>query len=151
MWGELRKTIEAVEFDAQYRVIVLASSLEKYFTAGLDCTSLRSPHKTTLIAVADAQSTLAGRKGLDAARQAFKFNKHLVVSRHCPKWTLKCRTSKAQSPPFRHAVCQSSSRSMAPASDSPLTLRAPATSGSQLPTRALPLPWVSYDTEGSVG
>jgi len=38
MWLETQKIVEQVSYDPRYRVVVLTSALEKYFTAGLDRT-----------------------------------------------------------------------------------------------------------------
>lgn len=77
MWIEMRKIVEQVSFDPEIRSIVLASSLEKYFTAGLD-RKLSAYIPTMLIPVQEASQTLGG-DDLDPARKALLLNKHVLV------------------------------------------------------------------------
>ncbi|KAK8858549.1 hypothetical protein IAR55_002778 [Kwoniella newhampshirensis] len=63
MWMELRTIVERISSSPEVRVVVLSSTNEKTFTAGLDLT---------------AQSELNDTNALDPARKAFKLRDHVL-------------------------------------------------------------------------
>ncbi|BEI86390.1 hypothetical protein CcaverHIS002_0606770 [Cutaneotrichosporon cavernicola] len=74
-WEEMHATLDRVSMDADVRVIVLASALEKIFTAGLD---LKATH-------------IGKGQALDAARQAFDTYNHISRFQAAISALEKCR------------------------------------------------------------
>ncbi len=75
MWIELKSIVGRASDDTDVRVIVLSSSFDKYFTAGLDCKSIFGQDWP----IVTAQTTLNDTRNLDAARKAFVLHQHLIV------------------------------------------------------------------------
>ncbi|KAG8708055.1 hypothetical protein FRC08_000133 [Ceratobasidium sp. 394] len=74
-WEELGATFDKISRDGSVRAVVLASSLDKIFTAGLDLT--------------DA-GALQNHDGLDPARQSLRLRDHILHFQSCISAIEKC-------------------------------------------------------------
>ncbi|KAK4684337.1 hypothetical protein P7C73_g5842, partial [Tremellales sp. Uapishka_1] len=92
MWKELQSIIETISSDTDIRVIVLSSSSDKHFTAGLDrmLPFLTAGVTLTQILTVGALASLAA-PAVDPSRKAFALHQHIIEFQNAISSLSACR------------------------------------------------------------